>query len=64
MTLRLPIISPSDTCSSTLIGSTSKLPYSFIKTPSFSNLSAVSFVVGGPWYGGLWARYCASIQWE
>ena len=46
----------------------SKFPYffinSFIEAPSFSNFFMLSCAGGGPWYGGFWPRYLASIQWE
>jgi hypothetical protein len=61
MTLRLLIIFPSDTCSSTIIGSNSiMLPNFFvnssIESPDFSSISVIAWMVGGPLYGGLWAK--------
>jgi hypothetical protein len=60
MTLRLPIIFSAVTCSSTIIGSNSKLPNFFvnssIETPDFLSISVIAWMVGGPLYGGLWAK--------
>ena len=61
MTLRLPIIFPSDTCSSTIIGSNSIMLSNFfvnssIESPDFLSISVIAWTVGGPLYGGLWAK--------
>ena len=61
MTLRLPIIFPSDTCSSTIIGSNSIMLPNFyvnssIESPDFLSISVIVWMVGGPLYGGLWAK--------
>ena len=64
MTLRLPILSPFDTCSSTQMSSTSKLSYFLnsdpIQTPSFSSFSMVSYLDGGS-IGWIMSKVCALV---